>query len=483
MTITFSPGQFFHPYYGWFDKEPDLTNSLYRSGLVNEKIGPEHLITPDHPQYEVFQALTQAIIQHAPDSKMAQRLAEYDPATAVFEQTPEQPSDAVYEQRDLSYYLDGTTKFAGSYKFEYKDNTVAAEIYFNPLGTDPLDVVAHYEEHRANIIGLRKQGFHDDTINMLLKALEDAFVNARSGGLELQISNYDTKTSFDQVREITKALFQEYLRVRVSVDYMQSALNIAGSSLINKGILNAKANVITSDSRKIGQPQWMIDAIDQLDATAAAMGQTRAALSSQFPKLVLDPNMPPPSWDPSDTHIRDINRVIPDYSKNTAMSDIEKEARSLSIVFRVRGDQMIDYARRYEEIIGQLDSKLSKGEISADDYDLYRADLDTVFIKTHNLNIKGQAMAAGLSEEKSTELAIAFSEEYIKLRNQAASGDISADKIANTALQKLSSQGWPSFSLYSSENRATVSGNDPWYAMMAEDALYWQKKPQPFEFW
>lgn len=477
MTITFSQGQFFHPYYGWFDKEPALPNYAHRSGLVNEKIGAEHFISPDHQLYDVAQTLTQTIIQNSPNSKMAQRLAEYDPSTAVYE---ESPAADVYEQRDLSYYLDGSTKFAGSYRFEYKDNTMTAQIDFRPNGTDPMDVVAHYEEHRANIQNLKKQGFHDDTVNMLMKALNEAFVNARSGGLELQLSNYNTGMSYDQARGVTKALFEEYLRVRSGAGSMENALTIAANILKGQGLMNSRVDVTTSDSRKVGQSQGMIDAIDQLDAAWAASPANQAP----FAPLKLDPNITPPTWDSADTHIRNIdylNRV--DYSKNTTMSDIEKEARSLSIVFRVRGDQMVDYARRYEEIMGQLDSKLSSGEISAEHYDRYRADLDTAFIKTHNLNIKGQAMAVGLSEAKATELAMAFSEEYIKNRNETNPNEIDANKIANAALQKLESQGWPAFSLYSSENRATVSGSDPWYAMMAENALYWQNTPQPYEHW
>ena len=78
---------------------------------------------------------------------------------------------------------------------------------------------------------------------------------------------------------------------------------------------------------------------------------------------------------------------------------------------------------------------------------------------------------------------MAFSEEYIKIRNETNPNEIDANKIANNALQKFELQGWPSFSLYSSENRAMVSSDDPWYAMMSEDALYWQNVPQPYEHW
>ncbi len=465
MNITFSQGQFFHPRYGWFDKEPALPNYAHRSGLVNEKIGAEHFIGADHQLYDVAQKITQTIIEQSPNSKMAQRLAEYDPATAVFE---EAPIIDVYEQRDLSYYLDGQTKFAGSYAFVYEGNTMTAKVDFQPRGTDPIDVVSHYEEHRANIQSLKKQGFHDDTINMLMQALDEAFVNMRSGGFEGRLLHFDRSLSPDQLKNVTKSFYEEYLRVRGGAGSMKNAMIAAGNTLKSQGLFDARFDVTTPD---------------RVFAPSSPEHQKNLAELAKFTPLKIDPNAPKPAWDPADIHIRDINRWIPDYSKNKTMSEAEKEARSLSIVFRVRGDQMIDYARRYEEIMGQLDSKLSSGEISQEHYDRYRADLDTAFIKTHNLNIKGQAMAAGLSESKATELAEAFSKEYIKIRGQAKPDEIDAAGIANATLQKIESQGWPSFSLYSSENRATVSGNDPWYAMMAENALYWQNTPQPYEYW
>jgi len=465
LTVTFQSGQFFHPYYGWFDKEPYLPNYAHRSGLVNEKIGAEHFIGADHQLYDVAQKITQAIIEQSPNSKMAQRLAEYDPTTAVFEESPA----AVYEHRDLSYYLDGTTKFAGSYAFVYEGNTMTVQIDFQPHGTDPIDVVAHYEEHRAYIQNLKKQGFHDDTINMLMKALDDAFVNMQSGGFEGRLLDFRSGMSSDQTKGVVKAFYEEYLRVRDSAGSMINAMITAGNALKSKGLFDPRFDVTTPD---------------QVHIASSPEHQKNLADLAAFTPLDVNAIKDTTTWDPADTHIRNIDQVkYVDYSKNTTMSDVEKEARSLSIIFRVRGDQTIDYARRYEEIMGQLDSKLSSGEISAANYNIYRADLDTAFIKTHNLNIKGQAMAAGLSEEKAIELAMAFSDEYIKIRNQTAPGEINADKIANAALQKLASQGWPAFSLYSSENRAAVASNDPWYAMMAEDALYWQSKPQSYAMW
>lgn len=463
MTVTFQNGQFFHPYYGWFDKEPDLPDYMYRSGLVNEKIGEEHRLTPDNPLYEAFNNSSgiKALIERM-EANAEQRAANADPAY-------------VYEPRDLSYYLDGQTKFAGSYSFVYKNNTVSAVVDFQPARTNnTADTIASYEKERQKILDLKKQGFHDDAVNMLLKALDEAFVNVFDVGLSMQLGEYSKNS--DQVQATMKAFFLEYLRVRIGADPtpIKTAMTMAANNLINRGQMDHRVNVNITDPRTLHLPQSLID---QLDAAWAVS-------SANIPKpapLVLDPNRQSSvTWDPADTHIRDVNRWIPDYSKNAAMSDIEKEARTLSIVFRVRGDQMIDYARRYEEISGELDRRLNSGEISASDYDRYRTDLNTAFIKTHNLNIKGQAMAAGLSESKATELAIAFSEEYIKIREQTGPNERNADKIANTALQKLAAQGWPSFSLYTSENRATVAANDPWYAMMSEDALYWQSNPQKY---
>ena len=463
MTVTFQNGQFFHPYYGWFDKEPDLPDYSYRSGLVNEKIGEEHRITLDHPLYDTINNSSgmKALIERM-EVNAEQRAANVDPAY-------------VYEQRDLSYYLDGQTKFAGSYSFVYKDNTVTATVDFMPDRTNnTADTIASYEKERQNILDLKKLGFHDDAVNMLLKALDEAFVNVHDAGLSLQLGEYSKSPS--QVQTTMKAFFLEYLRVRMGAEQMliQTAMTLAANNLINKGQMDYRVNVNIKDPRTLHTPQYLLDQLD------AAWAVSPANIPKPEP-LKLDPNKQSSvTWDPSETHIRDLNRWIPDYSKNEAMSDIEREARTSSIIFRVRGDQMIDYARRYEEISGELDRRLSSGEISASDYDVYRADLNTAFIKTHNLNIKGQAMAAGLSENKATELAIAFSEEYIKIREQTALNERSADKIANAALQKLASQGWPQFSLYTSENRAAVSANDPWYAMMSEDALYWRNAPQQY---
>jgi len=511
MNITFSQGQFFHPYYGWFDKEPDLPNYAHKSGLVTEKIGPEHFITPDHPLYEITQKINESIIRDMPNSKMAQSLlAERNNPSPppTFQESPSYE----YEPKDLSYYLDGQTKFAGSYQFVYEGNTMTAKVDFQPRGTDPIDVVSHYEEHRANIQSLKKQGFHDDTINMLMQALDNAFVNTQSGGFEGRLLHFDRSLSPNQLKAVTKAFYEEYLRVRDGAGPMKNAMTAAGNTLKRQGLFDAQFDVTTPDVRS--QKELAMQA--ELDALAAASPewQKNMANLASFKNIttVSNPKTVPPSswdpsqsawwnpsathlsntdsgantvqatWDPADTHIRSLNRYV-DYSKNTTMSDLEKEARSLSIVFRVRGDQMIDYVRRYEEIMGQLDSKLSSGEISAEHYDRYRADLDTAFIKTHNLNIKGQAMAAGLSENKATALAEAFSTEYIKIREQTAPGERDADKMSGQALQKLAKDGWPAFSLYSSENRAAVSSSDPWYAMMAEDALYWRDKPQPYEHW
>ncbi len=469
MTVTFSTGQFFHPIYGWFDKEPDFKIPKNRGWFIYEPIGEEHRIKPGSQMYEFLNnsEIYKRFVEQM-EERVAQRAA-VDPGPAY-----------VYEPRDLSYYLDGSTKYAGSYdyRFVYKDNTVSVEIDFKPDGNDAIDVAAYYERHRAKILDLKKQGFHDDAINMLITELDKKFVNARCVGIELQLQYYSA-LSYDSnhAREATKALFQEYLRIRYNSGSMENALAIAGENIIRKGLLNSRVDVTLPDARKLGMSQSANEALDRMD---------KLALIPYSPPLKLDPNRKSTiSSEPAAlNHIRNIDRIV-DFSNNATMSDIEKEARSLSIVFRVRGNQMIDYARRYEELMGHLDTKLENGEISAAHYDRYIADLNTAFTKTYNLNIKGQAMAAGLSEGKATELAMAFSEEYIKVRSQTSSEDINPDKIANAALQQIAAQGWPSFSLYSSENRAEADFDDPWYAIMSEDALYWQKVPekQPFARW
>jgi hypothetical protein len=468
MTVTFSQGQFFHPRYGWFDKEPDLPNYKHRSGLVNEKIGAEHLITSDHPMYEEAQKARQAIIEHSPEgSRMAQSLKDYDPATAVFEGA--QIND-VYEQSDLSYYLDGKTKFAGTYAFIYEGNTMTVQNRdWWPPKSDPVDVVSHYEEHRANIQDLKKQGFHDDTVSMLMDVLNETFVNTRSGSFEGEQLYYRPGMSEAQTKQVTKSLFEEYLRVRDSAGSTEKGIRAAANNLKRRELMHEQHDLFAPHMYAPSTPELK-----------RRIGENITA----FSRLEPDPGLGKSSWDPADTHIRNIDALNKlDYSKNKTMSEVEKEARSLSVVFRVRGEQMIDYARRYEEISGQLDSKRSSGEISQEHYERHKADLDTAFVKTHNLNVKGQAMAAGLSEEKAAELAMAFSQEYIKARKQAEPNEINADKLANTALKSIAAQGWPEFSLSSTENRATAASNDPWYAMMSEDALYWRTKPQPYEYW
>jgi len=487
MTVTFSPGQFFHPIYGWFDKEPDFKTGNNRSGLIMEPIGEEHMLKPGDPLYELLNSS-----------------AIFDRFAVQFKNNPEQLAPSydpdlayIYEPRDLSYYLDGQNKGTGQYNFIYTGNTVTAKIADNPFAglNTAEELITRYEQHRQNILDLKKSGYNDEAVNMLLKALDDEFVNARFFGLETQLA--DAGKTYGEIREATKQFFQEYLRLRGSGDSIQGLITIAGNNLKNKGILPPKADPSYSSSSTNGMrflskahEQDYLAFIARTDAIGKAYtdelerqeNAKNNLLKDALAQMKANGSWEAKYWAPTETHIRNIDKIV-DFSNNATMSDVEKEARSLSIVFRVKGDQMIDYARRYEEMSGELDTKLQNGEITQEHYDRYRTDLNTAFIKTYNLNIMGQATAAGLSDEKAKELAIAFSEEYIKIHEKTDPSERDPDKIANAALKKIAAQGWPEFSLYTSENRAKVDINDPWYAMMDEDALYWQKTPQPYPQW
>ena len=473
MTITFSPGQFFHPIYGWFDKEPELNTSKNRSGLISETIGEEHALKPGDPLYELMNSsaiFDRFAVQFKNNPE--QRAPSYDPDLAY-----------IYEPKDLSYYLDGQNKGTGTYNFIYTGNTMTAKIVDNAFaGLNTADeLITRYEQHRQNILDLKKSGYNDEAISMLLKALDEEFVNSRFFAMETQLA--DAGKTYGEIREATKQFFQEYLRLRGGDGTTSGLITIAGNNLKNKGILPPKVDP-SYDQRsaqhiKAITPELQRRIIESQARLYAWAAEEEAKYNK--PPLVLE--NPRVSYGfGTETHIRNIDRIV-DFSNNTTMSDMEKEARSLSVVFRVRGDQMIDYARRYEEMSVELDAKLKNGEITQEHYDKYRADLNTAFVKTYNLNIMGQATAAGLSDEKAKELAIAFSEAYIKIHEQTAPNERNADKIANTALKAIAAQGWPEFSLYTSENRAKVDKDDPWYAMMAEDALYWQKLPQPYYNW
>jgi len=487
MTITFSPGQFFHPIYGWFDKEPELNTGKNRSGMILEPIGEEHALKPGDPLYDLMNS--SAIFDRFAmqfKNNPEQRAPSFDPDLAY-----------IYEPKDLSYYLDGQNKGTGAYNFIYKDNTMTAKIDDNAFAglNTAEDVIKRYEQHRQSILDLKKSGYNNEAINMLLKALDEEFVNARFFSLETQLA--DAGKTYGEIREATKQFFQEYLRLRGGGGTTSGLITIAGNNLKNKGVLPQKVDPSYSSSSTNGMrflskahEQDYLAFLARTDAIGKAYtdelerqeNAKNNLLKNAVAQMKANGSWEAKYWDASETHIRNIDRIV-DFSNNATMSDVEKEARSLSVVFRVRGDQMIDYARRYEEMSGELDIKLKNGDITQEHYDRYRADLNTAFIKTYNLDIMGQATAAGLSDEKAKELAIAFSEEYIKIHEQTAPGERNADKIANAALKKLAAQGWPEFSLYTSENRAKVDKNDPWYAMMDEDALYWHKLPQPYENW
>ena len=420
MTVTFQSGQFFHPIYGWFDKEPDFKVSNNRSGMISEPIGEDIAISLDDLPVQFAESLKELIARL---NDRSQRYAELLEAGLI---DPPKNTDPP-ANTDLSYYMDTRTVGAGYYIFEYKGNSVTAKVNetFSIYDTDKLN--KQYETHMQNIMDLKKVGYNDEAIKMLLAALDEEYRKAQN-------TIYKYWSQFSNMKFASEELAIKFFN----------------------GLL-------------------------EMNAWAEANEPSKVAFSAEDIERIRNSAKDPNSWLPDDYHIRDLDKIR-DFSWDDSMSDIEKEARSLSIVFRVRGDQMVDYARRYEEISGQLDDKLSNGEISDSDYDRYVSDLNTAFIKTYNLNITGQAMAAGLSEEKAVELARSFSEEYIKIRAQTDPGERDADKMANAALQNIAAQGWPAFSLYSSDNRATVAADDPWYAMMSEDVLYWWKV-QPYPNW
>jgi len=421
MTVTFQNGSFFHPLYGWFDKEPDFNVGKNRSGLIHEPIGEDMAISLDDLPVQFAESLKELIARF---NESAQKHKALQEAGLIVPQT----------EPDLSSYMDKRVIGTGGYYFEYDGNTVTATVNANLSSRDPDKVNAMYQTHKQNIMDLKKVGYNDEAIKMLLAALDGKYRKAMSWANQWQ-------SEFSKMRFMSAEHRQQYL-----------------------------------------------DQLAQLDAWAEGIEQERLVNSTMFMdawnNIEHKTNWTHPEefWDPADTHIRNLDKIR-DFSWDDSMSDIEKEARSLSVVFRVRGDQMIDYAKRYEEISGQIDAKLSNGEITDSDYERYRADLNTAFVKTYNLNIMGQAAAAGLSDEKAKELAMAFSEEYIRIREQTDPNDRNADKLANAALKSLAAQGWAGFSLYTSENRAKADINDPWYAMMDEDALYWGKLPQPYDKW
>jgi hypothetical protein len=489
MTITFSPGQYFHPVYGWMNEAPQFNNKTNRNTIV-ETLGDDDRLKPGDALYDLLNGNSKwdEFVKQM-ESSSAQKTADPDPAY-------------IYEKKDLSYFMDGYFKSAGAYSFEYKGNTVTANVNFNDSSIKSYDPFERYEQHRASILGLSTQGYNNEAIGMLLNALNKEFLNSQRMNIINALGTYSGYIG-SQADEKMRAINSEYLRIRSDGCNSEETLKQAVQNLKDNGVLNRNFKLYDDESdpyvvngqryhtlelaqkvrdrNKVAEAKWAaINAEEAARNAPLRVGVTKADNDYSIdPSEIFDPfNMS----NPATSHIRDIDSMK-DYSSNTSISDIEKEARSLSVVFRVRGDTMVDYAKRYEELSNEIDSKFRNGQISQAHYDRYRADLNTAFIKTFNLNIIGQAQAAGLSEAKAKELAAAFSEEYIKLHDQTTPEERNADKMANEVLKKLASQGWPEFSLYSIENRATVADDDPWYKMLSEDALYYMNKPQPYENW
>jgi len=483
MTITFSPGQFFHPFYGWFDKEPDFNTGRSRGPLIMEPIGEEHRLKPGDELYDTLMA----------SSAYQNMIAGYEARAA---EKSDNPGPAyIYEPRDLSYYMDGNNKGIGQYQFVYTGNTMTVRITDNLFAglETAADVVAKYEEQLRELQEFRRLGYNEEALGMMKRALDEAFTNARCPSLEEHLNTFDSRgnatNTWEQIRAMIKAIFQEYLGIRGSSSNIQDTLITAANNLKRRGILSEGVNpnydrfsLEAVMSKKFASPELAMkyyEGMQKMNAWAAEQDAKYARPKLDLSMIAKDSSS---FWDPAETHIRNIDRMV-DFSNNATMSDIEKEARSMSVVFRVRGEQMVDYAKRYEEISGQLDAKLQNGEITQEHYERYCADLNTAFCRTYNLNIIGQATAAGLSDEKAQELAVTFSLEYIKIHNQTAPEARNADKMANEALRKIAAQGWPEFSLYTTENRAKVDANDDWYSLLDEDALYYQNKEQPYYMW
>ena len=482
----FQQGQFFHPIYGWFDKEPDFQRKNNR-GMITEPIGEDLAINLDDLPVQFADSLMNLI------ERFKERARHYE---EMMEAGLINPPTVPPPEPDLSCYMDKSRIGTSDYYFEYNGNTVTAKVNVGLSAYDPVDMYSRYEKHRQNIMDMQKLGYNDEAIKMLIAALDEQLRKSHSSLLHTQLWGLSYGQQSQSMAKAI-ALANEYLSVRGSGGSVAGDLNIAASNLQKRGELSSsfrvdyKMKFVDKELEK-----RFYESLAQMNAWAEERERERIRKDSAFKELWNqmqkngDVSLSP--WDGSETHIRDLSyselhemtgiSKIRDFSWDDSMSDREKEARSLSIVFRVRGDQMIDYARRYEELSGELDDKLSNGEISEPDYGRYVADLNTAFVKTYNLNIMGQAMAAGLSEEKATELAMAFSEEYIKIREQTDPNERNADKIASAALQKITTQGWPAFSLYSSEDRA-MADDDPWYAMLSEDTLYWAKMPKPYANW
>ena len=481
MTITFSQGQYFHPIYGWMNEDLKFSTNTNRNTIV-ELLSKNDQLKPGDKLYELLYSNTNASSIVKQMEENATHKAD-DPGPAY-----------IYEKKDLSYYMDGYTESTGAYRFEYKDNTVTASVNFNDSSIKSTDPFERYEQHRSNILGLSAQGYNNQAISMLLNALDKEFLNSRRENIMnvLVGAGYNSAQAYDMMRAINS----EYLRVR-SDDALQSieeTVQNAVQNLKDSDVLNNKVDIdpekMNSGQYVDGQHYITLELANKVRGIKAEQATRQAEINAEeaarnaplklgVTKVDDDYRIDPSeihdtfgTANPGANHIRDIDKMR-DYSNFEGMSDVEKEARSLSVVFRVRGDQMIDYAKRYEELSGEIDAKLKSNEISESEHERYRADLNTAFVKTYNLNIMGQAAAAGLSDEKAKELAAAFSEEYIKIREQTAPEDRNADKMANEALKTIAAQGWPEFSMYSNENRASADPDDPWYFIMPENALYY----------
>ena len=460
MTITFNGNQYFHPVYGWIDKDrPDLVR---QNAPIALPAGNLRALTQDN----VNEVLGQDIDLEALVKMMAEVTAEN--ALNSITKGEMMPND--YYEKNISVH---PYKGVQGYQFNYSGNALTVRIEDSLVRNSPIDIFRDYEQHRQNIEDLKRHGYNDEAISMLLNELDSKLLKASSAGLATQL--WGKGFSDRAISSIFQQLAREYLSLRNSgVNYERTA-EMAVNNLEKRGVLPKGIDVYWGKHGEIGRLQESIN-----KKMAAIEAPYKAALDSFQPIASAWVSQSQGfKFDIAQTHILSLQASQLNDWNSANISDEEKEARNNSIIFRVRGTALADYGKRYEEISSELDKRLRDGEISAADYSIYSADLDKAFINTQNLNIVGQAMSAGLSEEKADELARGFSIEYINIRNQLSSNDIDSEKIANMALLKISSNGWPAFSLYSTENRATAKADDPWYAIMAENALYYANQITP----
>ena len=373
-----------------------------------------------------------------------------------------------YYEKNISIH---PYKGVQGYQFNYSGNELTVRIEDSLSRHSPIDVFRDYEKHRQDIQDLKKHGYNDEAINMLLKELDEQLLKATSLGLRQQLGEMGYMGMKPaQVDDIVSQLMKEYINLRGSSDDYAKTAQMAVDNLVRRGVMPKTVDLYWG---KTGEWGKIVDTINRLGAELEAPYKDfQRAFTEKYGHLTQTTTFAKGLYDFEEAHILSQQQNV--NWNDMPIPDAEKEARSLSIVFRVRGDQMIDYAKRYEELSGTIDTKLSSGEITQSEHERYRDDLNTAFIWTYNLNIMGQAQAAGLSDEKATALAIAFSEEYIKIREQTAPEQRNADNMANEALRKIASDGWPEFSLYTNENRASAPDDDAWYNVMPENALYYR---------